>query len=401
MPFNILKDASDQSVRRAVLILLWMLITAGALVFLATFRPLIITTLNILSPFIVALIVAYIFNPLVFHFQRRWKVGRLGAVVATYMFILLMFAAAMSFLVPVVYRQARAGIASTVEFVKTAPPRLQVFAEKHNIPLNMADIEQARDALEGKVDWQEASKRAGPLLGGVYKAVATLGGWVTKFAVLSVSVVLGFFGFLLFVVMVTFYFLVDYSKIGGVVRTILPDDREARFFDLWRKVDTALSGLLRGQLIVCCLITVLYSAGLFVLGMKEYSILVGLIAGFGNLIPYFGPLAGGVPSVLWVIFGGHYVSMEAKVGGVIAVLVLSVAIQALDGLFFQVRIVGKSANLHPVVVLLALVVGAQFGLGGLILAVPVTVVVRVLLKNLWWDKLVAAENAAKQQPAPE
>jgi predicted PurR-regulated permease PerM len=80
------------------------------------------------------------------------------------------------------------------------------------------------------------------------------------------------------------------------------------------------------------------------------------------------------------------------------VLLLSVTIQSLDGFFFQPRIVGKSANLHPVAVILALLVGAQFGLGGLILAVPTMVIVRVLVKEFWWDNKVAEEAAEKSRP---
>jgi predicted PurR-regulated permease PerM len=80
------------------------------------------------------------------------------------------------------------------------------------------------------------------------------------------------------------------------------------------------------------------------------------------------------------------------------VLVLSVVIQSLDGFFFQPRIVGPSAELHPVAVILALLVGAQFGLGGMILAVPLMVVARVLIKEFWWDSRVAEEAAEKALP---
>ena len=63
----------------------------------------------------------------------------------------------------------------------------------------------------------------------------------------------------------------------------------------------------------------------------------------------------------------------------------------------QPRIVGKSANLHPLVVLLALLIGARFGIGGMIVAVPVACIARVLLKELWWDALADEDRRANPE----
>jgi predicted PurR-regulated permease PerM len=72
-------------------------------------------------------------------------------------------------------------------------------------------------------------------------------------------------------------------------------------------------------------------------------------------------------------------------------------IQAIDGVVIQPKIVGKNANLHPLAVLLALLIGARFGVGGMIVAVPVACIVRVLIKELWWDALADQDARVNQE----
>lgn len=389
---------NDRHVRRGVVILLYMAVAAGAMLMVRTLQPLISLVLNVLSPFIVALIIAYIANPLVRVLQTRLRLNRLGAVLVTYLVILAVAVSAMLILVPAVYGQMRAGIMGIRQGVAELPVLAERVATKYEIQVSREDLQRVRDALEGRIDLQQLARQAGPVVEGIYRQLMTWAGGIARLTVLAVSVLIGFIAFLTFVLMITFYFLLDYGRISGIVRTALPLHLETRVFAVWARVDKALGGLLRGQLIVCTLITVLYTLALWLLGMKQYALLVGLLAGFGNLIPYFGPIVGGVPTAIWVLFSDNYDTAPEKLFGIMAVLVLSVVIQSLDGFFFQPRIVGPSAELHPVAVILALLVGAQFGLGGMILAVPLMVVARVLIKEFWWDRRVAEEAAEKALP---
>jgi predicted PurR-regulated permease PerM len=214
-------------------------------------------------------------------------------------------------------------------------------------------------------------------------------------------VTLGLFAFLSFVVVITFYFLLDYSRMEFVARVLLPDDRESRVFALWERIDRALGGFLRGQLLVGFSVGVLYTLALVALGMKQYAVLIGFMAGLGNLIPYVGPIVGGVPTALWVIFSDRFATGEGKMIGLGLVLLLTVAIQSIDGFFLQPRIVGKNAELHPLLVLLALLIGSQFGLGGMIIAVPMAIIAKTVLKELWWDPLVRIEVESKASAGAE
>lgn len=379
----------DFKLRRAGLVLLYLVIFGLAIFMITRARPFIELALTVLSPFIVALIVAYMFNPVVSWLQRRLHLGRIGGVVITYALILCITAGFFAILLPILYTQLRQSVTS---LVNNFPRFLDQASHWLQLRISKEEMQQAKDFMEQHFDVAALTGRAG---NAINQAVDTTR-LITRVIGTTISLTLGFFAFVSFVVVICFYFLLDYGRMEHVARVLLPDDKESKVFGIWAKIDTALGGFLRGQLIVATTVGVLYSAALFAMGMREYAILIGFLAGFGNLIPYLGPILGGVPAGLWVLFGDTYEGSHEKLIGVGLVVLLSVSIQSLDGFFMQPRIVGKNAELHPLLVLLALLIGAQFGLGGLIIAVPVAIMVRVVLKELWWDPLERQEYENKR-----
>lgn len=382
--------ALDYRIRKAILFLLWMIIIGGLFLFLHYARPAIRFTLDVLSPFIVAMIVAYIFNPVVLFMQRRLLIGRIKAVAVTYMLILLITAGFFGIVLPILYSQLSAFIQHTYDRAPMAIEQGLGWLHRRFPNQDFGHIQE--NLKSGNIDWKEVGEKAGPVARTVGEQVQSVAKVVTRFVGTAIAVTLGFFALISFVVVITFYFLLDYSKFEYVARVLLPDDRESRVFEIWKRIDRALGGFLRGQLLVALIVGSLYSIALMLLGMKPYAILIGFLAGFGNLIPYFGPIAGGVPAGLWVLFGDRFPTAEGKLLGIALVVLLSVAIQTLDGFFLQPRIVGKNAELHPLLVLLALIIGAQFGLGGLILAVPLAIIIKTVIKELWWDPLAQSEE---------
>lgn len=378
----------DFRLRRAGLVLLYLIIACVAAMMLYYAKPFIRFSLTVLSPFIVSLIIAYMFNPVVNWLQKRFSLGRIGGVLITYALILTITVGFFAILLPILYTQLRASIGNLVTNFPQILDRATLWLKLRISPEEMA---QAKAYMSSHFDIADLTGRAGSALN---QAVDTTK-LITRMVGTTVGLVIGFFAFVSFVVVIVFYFLLDYNRIEHIARVLLPDDQEGRVFRIWAKIDTALGGFLRGQLIVATTVGILYSMALFAMGMREYAILVGFLAGFGNLIPYLGPVLGGVPAGLWVLFG-HTWDGSQKMVGLGLVVLLSVAIQSLDGFFLQPRVVGKNAELHPLLVLLALLIGAQFGLGGMIIAVPLAIMVRVVVKELWWDPLERIEFANKQ-----
>lgn len=386
----------EYRIRRALLLLVYLIIAGVVAMMIYYARPAISLLLTILSPFIVALIVAYIFNPIVSWLQRRFNVGRISGVVLTYALILAIVAGFFSMLVPVLYGQAKAGITSLVTNLPTIADKATTWL---SLKVTPAEMEQAREFFNENFDLDKITGSAGTTVSRVTQQAFDTGRIITRVIGTSISIIIGGIAFITFVVVICFYFLLDYHRMEHVARVLLPDDKESRVFSLWSRIDEALGGYLRGQLIVASIVGIIYTIALMLMGMQEYAILIGFLAGFGNMIPYAGPVIGGVPAGLWVLFGDTYDTGQEKLLGIGLIILLSVAVQSLDGLYMQPRIVGKNAELHPLLVLLALLIGAQFGIGGMIIAVPLAIMARVVLKELWWDPLEQIEYESKRQAA--
>lgn len=378
------RDLVDLKLRRVLLWLARLALFATIVTLVILARPLVTTTLDVLSPFIVAFIVAYVFNPLVRTLQYRLKMGRMLAVGLTYLLILSIAGAFFSLLVPVVYTQARNAVFALFESIPIIAQRL---SEWFQINVSEDDVARIRNMFEAGGDVQ-ALKTVTPLGNWMVGMFGNMAQWSSRMIVTLAAGTVGGATFLAFVLMISAYFLLDYTGMWRRIEVIIPKKNHDRVVGLSRKIDRALGGYLRGQITVCCIMAVLYTLALMALGLKSYAVLIGLLAGFGNLIPYFGPLIGAVPTLLWIVFSDYYGTPETKCFAAIAVLGLTVVLQSLDGWIFQPRIVGANADLPPLLVLFALIIGAQFGLVGMVLAVPSAVIARVLLVELWWNPLL-------------
>lgn len=139
--------------------------------------------------------------------------------------------------------------------------------------------------------------------------------------------------------------------------------------------DRQLGGYLRGQLLAALIVGLLATLALWLIGV-DYYLIVGCIAGLANLIPFLGPLIGGSVAVLVsVVTTGGF-------GQVVLIALAFAAIQLIDNLGTQPLVLSRNVELHPLVILLVLLAASElFGLMGLLLAVPVTAVAKVLVQE--------------------
>ncbi len=147
---------------------------------------------------------------------------------------------------------------------------------------------------------------------------------------------------------------------------------------LVREVGSALGGYFKGQLIVASILSVLYAIGFAILGLPFWYV-VGPICGFLNFVPYFGYLIGMLLSALVAVLGG--LGFERFIG----VVLVFVAIGAVESYFLTPRIIGRRIGVRPLYVfLVVLVAGTGFGFIGLLLAVPLLAVAAVVYR--FWQK---------------
>jgi predicted PurR-regulated permease PerM len=177
-------------------------------------------------------------------------------------------------------------------------------------------------------------------------------------------------------VMIAFYLLIDKEKILTIIHKLLEKictrklGKELRA--LAKEADLIFSGYIRGTLMDALVVGTLISISLMLLGL-DLALLIGVIAGIFNIIPYFGPLVGMALGGLL----GFVSSVPQK--GLYAVGIIFL-IQQLDSWYIVPKIVGQNVKLPPLLVLLSIVIGGNlFGLIGILLAVPVTAFLKWLI----------------------
>ena len=173
---------------------------------------------------------------------------------------------------------------------------------------------------------------------------------------------------------VTFYMIKDYDRIVKTVARGLPRRHAASIGEFLERVDEILGQYLRGQMLVCSFIAVLTATGLMLFGIR-YAVLLGLMAGLFNLIPYIGMAVAFSVACLVALLDAD------PAGNLLKVIGVFVVVQSIEGNFLSPRVVGQRVGLHPVWVMFALVVGAHFwGFIGLLIAIPGAAVLNILCK---------------------
>jgi predicted PurR-regulated permease PerM len=194
--------------------------------------------------------------------------------------------------------------------------------------------------------------------------------------------------------MVAAYLLVDLSRVMAFLRSLVPEQQRTGFDDLVAEMNRGLSGVIRGQLIICVVNGVLTTVGLLIFHVK-FALLLGCVAGMMSFIPVFGSILSSVPIVAVALTSGPAgFSLSTGLG----MLGWIVGIHLLEANFQNPKIIGSAAKMHPVVVVFALLVGEESGgLIGALLAVPIASIVQAIF--LYFRRRQALAAAA-DQPTP-
>jgi predicted PurR-regulated permease PerM len=173
---------------------------------------------------------------------------------------------------------------------------------------------------------------------------------------------------------IIYYFLSETPKICHNVSTFIPIRSRSILRKICRDIDKVLGRYIISQFILCLLITILTFIILMFLKV-DYSLILAVINGFFNIIPYFGPLFGAIPAILIALIKSPQTAIWTAVW-----LYL---IQQLEGDIISPKITGDSINMHPLIVILLLIVGGKVGgFIGMVLAIPIGVIIKIIYDNI-------------------
>lgn len=334
---------------------LLVLVILGILFLLVQIEPLIrglfLFTKAVLGPFLVAVIISYLLNPVVNLLAQR-SFPRSLAVLLIYSLFIGAIAILLTHLVPLLNAQ----LVELSEHLPEWNARVQSWIDQYNdskdsLPESIRlGIEKALDRVEGAVT------------DGVDHLMDSLGSTLNQ---LFLAVIIPF---------LAFYMLKDVDVIEKSVITMLPVRRRKEVYRLLRDVDEALGNYIRGQLLVCASVGILAYIGYLVIHLP-YALILALLVAVFNVIPYLGPIFGAIPALL--------VAMAISPEKMIAVIVVNLLVQTLEGNILSPQIVGKTLHMHPLFIIFALLVGGEAGgLIGLILGVPFFAVVKVIVEHV-------------------
>lgn len=179
----------------------------------------------------------------------------------------------------------------------------------------------------------------------------------------------------LLIIVLSFYFSVQEDGIGDFLRIVTPASYESYVVSLWRRSQYKIGRWMQGQLLLAVVVGLLVYVGLLILGVR-YALLLGISAAAFEIIPFFGPILASIPAI----------AISFSEAGIVAALVVAglyTLIQQVENNFLYPLVVRKVVGVPPLLVIIGVLVGAQFaGFLGVLLAVPVAAVVHELIGDL-------------------
>ncbi len=325
---------------------------------------------EVLVTVVLAVVVAYLVCPLVdafctVPFLARWRGGRVTAALAT--FILLgvgLVCLAVLTADPIIHETVRLSRLSS-DWLEEAPHRLEHWLQAYSatVPPSVADAinRRASELATTVVDWA-----------GLFAVGIVTRGWYLIEALL--------------VPVLAFYFVTDSDRLLQGVLGAVPQEHHGRVRLLARDIDHTLLAYVRGQLILCLVAAIVISVTLRALDVRVFLTL-GILAGLSRAVPVLGPIVAVIPIVI-ITF------IQCGPEAALTALGIFVAIQSIESKLVMPKVIGHQAALHPVVVIIALLIGGEFlGILGMFVAVPIVAILRVAFVH-WRAARQGVEAAA-------
>jgi predicted PurR-regulated permease PerM len=313
----------------------------------------------VLSPFVAGAVLAYLGDPLVDRLEDR-GVNRTIGVSLIFVLFTTLAVLAILLLIPMVQKQVVIAYETIPEFIawinSTAFPWLQA---NLGLSVDRLEPEALMATLESNVG--EASSILTSVLKSIGSSTMAFVLWITNLVLIPV---------------VAFYLMRDWDVMVKNIQDLLPRGRVSMASTLASEMDEVLGHFLRGQLLVMLSLGLIYSVGLWVVGLNV-ALVVGMIAGLASVVPYLGFIIGIVSAIVAALV--QFGDITSLIG---VVIVFGIG-QALESMVLTPMLVGDKIGLHPVAVIFAIMAGGQlFGFVGVLVALPVAAMIMVLLRHV-------------------
>ena len=317
---------------------------------------------HILIPVTIALILSYMMEPVVTMFQKKANMKRGAALPLTFILGLVILTVILVFLIP-----------SIVENLKQIVLNIPVIQERiDDIADRIAKIFGMDKGSEYYTFFEKYSQ-------GVMESIEKTSEKILEAITKSYKKVFNLLLDLVTAIILTFYFLKDKEVLSNWILSVFPYDYRKAISDTFYELGKISAKFLQGQILIAVIIGILETLGLYLLKVP-YAVLLGIIGGFSNLIPYFGPFIGAVPAIM--------VSLLVSPTKALWTTLLFIGVQQFDNNFLGPKIIEGKLGIHPVTTIIVVFLGGEFlGILGVFLAVPVYAMIRCIMSR-WYKSLL-------------
>lgn len=306
-----------------------------------------------LYPFMIGLFLAYLLNPMVCYLERK-SFSRLWAIIIIYMLLFGIVIVGGSKLLTLLIRDLEYFAQDLPRILHHIDELLTFFQSQYQtsaLPYSFRlAIDEALLAIEYDVQ---------QFVGQIVNSIMTV-------ARNSIGVLIS--------PILSFYLLYDWYEIKKELLVLLPARLRNEAIAFFRDVDKVLAGIIRGQLTVACMIGIFITIGLYCLQVK-FALIIGILAGIFDVIPYFGAIIGAAPAVMLAMIESPWLTAK--------VILLFVVIQQIEGNIIHPKIIGENIGLHPLTVIFCVFVGGElYGIMGMLLGVPIVAISKVFIRHI-------------------
>lgn len=323
---------------------------------------------TVLIPVTMSVVLAYVVFPLVRLVNQRTGLSRTASVGIVYTFIIAVLIAIPVTTLPPLITQGNNLINNTPDYLEELGELLEEPIEIGNvtIPLDISPFDEFSSSISENT----------------VSILQTLGQQSLKIFSATLSTV----AWILIVLLLSFYMVKDYKVLWGNIIALTPEEYNEDIRRFGQEASDIWNAFLRGQLILGLIIAIVTFLLATIMGLPN-ALLLGLLAGLLEFIPNIGPVLAAIPAVLLALFQPEASWLGSLVGPLwFALIVLFVygIVQRLENMILLPRIIGRSLNLHPLVVLIGAIIGATAaGVFGILLAAPLLATGKLLLAYIY------------------
>lgn len=312
---------------------------------------------SVMKPFIIAAVISYLLNPIVKMFEKK-GIRRIFGVLIVYLIFIAIILLLSFVLVPKLIKEISALVVNIPQYSAQMQQLLKKFQDGY---VNSGLPESFKDILDDNILMLQS------MILDVLQNIAN--GIIEMFSQLFNIII---------VPVIAFYMLKDSEYFKNQFILLLPKAKRMKFIVLLRDIDNVFGKYIRGQIIVASFVGVFTTIALVLIDVK-YAFILGIFAGIANIIPYFGPFIGIVPTILFALLDSTTKALYAAGAFIL--------IQQIESGFLTPRIIGRSVGIHPVYVIMSLIVGGRLmGVLGLVVAVPVLAAIKLTLRHVLRDR---------------